>query len=62
VESSIWGKPIAGMLAVTPNPQNGDNGPTLTLNYILALMGIIPDATIKDIIDIRGDYLCWEYW
>jgi tyrosinase len=61
VESRMWGKPTPEMLAVTPDPQSGDGGPTLTLNHILTSVGIIPNATVKDIMDVRGDYLCWEY-
>jgi len=60
-QSKMWGKPTAEMKAVTPNPQSGDNGTVTTLNHVLTSLGIIPDTTIKDIMDIRGGYLCYEY-
>lgn len=60
-ESRMWGKPTPEMLAITPDPQNGDGGNVTTLNHVLSSIGIIPDATIKDIMDVRGSYLCWSY-
>jgi len=60
-QSKMWGKPTAEMKAVTPNPQSGDNGTVTTLNHVLTSLGIIPDTTIKEIMDIRGGYLCYEY-
>ena len=60
-ESAMWGKPTAAIKAVTPDPQSGDNGPTLTLNHIMSSLGIIPNATVADVMDIKGGYLCYEY-
>jgi tyrosinase len=60
-ESAMWGKPTAAMKAVTPDPQNGDGGPTTTLNHIMSSLGIIPNVTIGDVMDIKGGYLCYEY-
>ncbi|KAK1826982.1 hypothetical protein QBC39DRAFT_267962 [Podospora conica] len=60
-ESAMWGKPTAAILAVTPNPQSGDGGPTITLGHIMSSLGIIPNATVADVMDIKGGYLCYEY-
>jgi tyrosinase len=60
-ESAMWGKPTAAIVAVTPNPQSGDGGPTLTLGHIMSSLGIIPNATVADVMDIKGGYLCYEY-
>jgi tyrosinase len=60
-QSRMWGKPSAAMLAITPDPHAGDNGNITTLNHVLSSVGIIPDATIRDVMDIKGGYLCYEY-
>jgi len=60
-ESKMWGHPTAAMLAVTPNPQDGDGGKTMTLGHVLSSLGIIPNATVADIMDTKGGYLCYEY-
>lgn len=60
-ESRQWGKPTPEMLAVTPNPQAGDGGPTTTLNHVLSSLGVLPEVTIRDIMDTKGAYLCYVY-
>ena len=60
-ESVMWGKPSPAMLAVTPNPQAGDKGPNTTLDHVLSSLGIIPDVKIRDIMNTKGGYLCYEY-
>lgn len=60
-QSKMWGKPTAEMLAITPDPAAGDNGNITTLNHVLSSLGIIPDAKIADVMDIKGGYLCYEY-
>jgi tyrosinase len=60
-QSKMWGKPTAAMLAVTPDPQLGDNGKYMTLGHVLSSLGIIPNATVADIMDTKGGYLCYEY-
>lgn len=60
-ESKMWGHPTDEMLAVTPDPQAGDGGKNITLNHVLSSLGIIPDATVQDVMDIQGGYLCYEY-
>jgi len=44
----------------SPLPQ-GDPGNTTTLNHILDMLGVIPSATIRDVMDIGGPLLCYEY-
>lgn len=60
-ESSMWGKPSADILAVTPDPKLGNNGSTLTLGHVMSSLGIIPNATVQDVMDIKGGSLCYEY-
>lgn len=60
-ESKMWGHPSEELLAVTPDPQAGDDGPEITLNHIMSSLGIIPDATVADVMDTTGGYLCYEY-
>ncbi|KAI0973839.1 Di-copper centre-containing protein [Xylaria arbuscula] len=38
-----------------------DNGTTTTLNHVLTSHGLVPNATIADVMDIGGDYVCAEY-
>ena len=44
-----------------PQVPSGDPGNTTTLNHVLDMMGIIPNATIGDVMDIAGGLLCYEY-
>jgi tyrosinase len=60
-ESKMWGHPTAEMIAVTPDPEAGDGGKNITLNHVLSSLGIIADATVADIMDTKGGYLCYEY-
>ncbi|KAK0391997.1 hypothetical protein NLU13_1495 [Sarocladium strictum] len=60
-ESAMWGHPTPEMLDVTPDPKAGDAGGEITLGHILSSLGIIPDATVADVMDIQGGYLCYEY-
>ena len=39
----------------------GDPGNTTTLGHVLDMYGLIPNATIGDVMDIGGDLLCYEY-
>jgi tyrosinase len=57
----MWGTPSAAQLAITPNPQFGDNGPNMTLGHVLSSLDIIPNATVADIMDTQGGYLCYVY-
>ncbi|KAL2172359.1 hypothetical protein VTG60DRAFT_6198 [Thermothelomyces hinnuleus] len=57
----LWGKPGLELLAVTPDRQFGDGGPDLTLNHVMSSLGIIPNATVADVMDARGGFLCYEY-
>lgn len=40
---------------------DGDPGNVTTLNHNLGSLGIYPNATIKDVMNIQGGYLCYEY-
>ena len=39
----------------------GDPAEETTLDHILNMYGVIPNATIGDIMDIGGGFLCYEY-
>lgn len=39
----------------------GDAYNTTTLNHNLDMVGIIPNATIADVMDLGGDLICAEY-
>jgi len=41
--------------------RDGDPGNVTTLNHVLNMMGVIPNATIADVMDIGGPLLCFEY-
>lgn len=40
---------------------DGDSGNTTTLNHTLWMVGIIPNATIAEVMDLGGDLICAEY-
>ena len=56
-----WGHPGPEILAITPDPTAGDGGPNITMNHVLSSLGLIPDVTLKDVMDTKGGYLCYEY-
>lgn len=60
-EAKGWGKPTPEMLAVMPDPQAGDGGPTVTLGHVLTSFGVLPDVTVGDIMDTKGALLCYVY-
>ena len=60
-----WAFPPADAMRPAPGaaPQRpeGDPGNVTTLAHILNMFGIIPNATIADVMDIGGPLLCYEY-
>ena len=44
-----------------PQIPKGDPGNVTTLNHIIEMLGVIPDATIGEVMDIAGGLLCYEY-
>ncbi|KAH8670203.1 hypothetical protein BGZ60DRAFT_527687 [Tricladium varicosporioides] len=41
---------------------DGDNGGNMTtLNHTLSVLGLLPNATVADVMDIQGGLLCYEY-
>jgi tyrosinase len=40
---------------------DGDAGNTTTLNHNLWMVGIMPNATIREVMDLGGDLICAEY-
>ncbi|KAF4899237.1 Tyrosinase ustQ [Colletotrichum fructicola] len=40
---------------------DGDPGNETTLNHVLWMGGIIPNKTIADVMDVKGDLICAEY-
>jgi tyrosinase len=60
-----WSFPPADSLVLIPGSPfqvpAGDPGNVTTLTHILNMIGLIPNATIADIMDIGGPLLCYEY-
>ncbi|KAK4173962.1 putative tyrosinase [Triangularia setosa] len=44
-----------------PVVEGDGGGNETTLGHVLHMHGLIPDATIGDVMDTRGDLLCFEY-
>ena len=44
-----------------PQVPEGNPGNTTTLKQVLNMFGVIPNATIADVMDIGGALLCYEY-
>ena len=51
----------ARLTEVGGNTAPDGSGPTLTLDYVLTSMGLRDDATVADVMDIQGGYLCYQY-
>jgi len=57
-----WGHPGPEILVIAPDPMAGDNGgKNITLGHVLSSLPLIPDATVRDVMDIQGGYLCYDY-
>lgn len=39
----------------------GDPGNVTTLTHVLDMLGVIPSATVWDVMDIAGGWFCYEY-
>ena len=39
----------------------GDPGDETTLNHIISMYGVVENMKIADVMDIKGDALCYEY-
>jgi tyrosinase len=39
----------------------GDPGNTTTLDHVLSSLNVKPNVTARQVMDIRGGYLCYEY-
>lgn len=45
----------------TLEENNGDSGNETTLNHTLWMAGLVPNATIAEVMDLGGDLICAEY-
>ncbi|KAM7211737.1 hypothetical protein V8F06_012870 [Rhypophila decipiens] len=50
-----------GFHRLPPNAPEGEQGPPVTLNDILAMRDLAPDAKVLDVMDTRNANLCYEY-
>lgn len=41
--------------------RDGDPGNVTTLNHVLTVYGMLPNVTIKDVMNVQGGLLCYEY-
>lgn len=39
----------------------GDPGCATTLDHIIHMYGVVEDRTIREVMDIHGDLLCYDY-
>lgn len=39
----------------------GDGGNTTTLNHVLWMVGLEPNVTIADVMNLNGELICYEY-
>lgn len=44
-----------------PEVIGDDGGCATTLNHLLDMKGLIPNRVVGDVMDIRGELLCYEY-
>ncbi|AEO62011.1 hypothetical protein MYCTH_2029356, partial [Thermothelomyces thermophilus ATCC 42464] len=44
-----------------PAGADGNPGKTTTLSHVLNMYGNMPNATVGDVLDIQGDFVCYEY-
>ncbi|KAL1880128.1 hypothetical protein Daus18300_001491 [Diaporthe australafricana] len=51
-----WIAPTAAVL-----DYDGDDANVTTLNHVLWMLEILPNVTVADVMDIRGDTICAEY-
>jgi tyrosinase len=47
--------------ALVDAPVTGDPANETTMNHVLNMFGVVPSATIQDVLDIAGKLLCYEY-
>jgi len=60
-DAVVFGSPSEEIRKLQQFKYNSHQGGETTLDHILTTLGVIPDATIGDVMDTRGDYLCYEY-
>lgn len=56
MEQNRWLYPSAAYL-----DYDGDTGNDTTLNHVLWMGGIIPNHTIAEVMNLKGDLICAEY-
>jgi tyrosinase len=44
-----------------PFPTPGDPGNMVTLGHVMSMYGLLPNITIREIMDIGNSMLCYEY-
>jgi tyrosinase len=49
---------IEGNTTVTEPPSGWE---TMTIDYEMDMYDIVPNVTIRDVVNIQGGYLCYEY-
>ncbi|KAK4151976.1 hypothetical protein C8A00DRAFT_35346 [Chaetomidium leptoderma] len=57
----ILGFPTRPSDVPKPTGADGDPGTITTLGHVLNMYGNMPNKTVADVMDIQGDYLCYEY-
>lgn len=52
---------INGTNVLPPWDNPGDPGNTTTLGHVMHMFNLVPDTTVRDVMDIGNDKLCYEY-
>lgn len=55
-ETNKWLYPSAALLDYDGDPAN-----VTTLNHVLWMVDIMPNVTVADVMDLRGDVICADY-
>lgn len=54
-----------GLVSPPPGPEftnyDGDPGSVTTLNHVLWYSGIVPNVTVRDVMDVRTGIICADY-
>lgn len=58
---AIFGEMIEEQKRWEDSGTRGDDGGEVTLSHVLTSLGVVPDVEVGEVMDTRGEYLCYEY-
>lgn len=56
LEENEWVSPSNAVIE-----HDGDPANVTTMNHVLSLVDLLPNVTVGDVMDLRGDVICAEY-